>query len=221
MLQPHLAKCGGETQHLQSWGFGVLWDSWMFRARQQGPKHLRLRCSWGHWKGLETYISKMASHWSFGHLQPKLWAKEGPGVKLAVWLPATKSQESTSFRHPIWECNMALKRSWRGLQLWFRPRHDLTLHSGVMSSQSSGTPIGTISRLHFGSPKNLCHLDVASTASCREYYMREGGGFPLVRAVVSLVCQNAHGLSQPTQGCSRMLTNLFWLVLDANSHNII
>jgi hypothetical protein len=26
----------------------------------------------------------MASHWSFEHLQPKLWAKEGPGVKLAV-----------------------------------------------------------------------------------------------------------------------------------------
>ncbi len=24
----------------------------------------------------------MASHWPFGHLQPKLWAKEGPGVKL-------------------------------------------------------------------------------------------------------------------------------------------
>ncbi len=21
----------------------------------------------------------MASHWAFGHLQPKLWAKEGPG----------------------------------------------------------------------------------------------------------------------------------------------
>jgi len=26
----------------------------------------------------------MASHWPFGHLSPKLWAKEGPGVKLAV-----------------------------------------------------------------------------------------------------------------------------------------
>jgi hypothetical protein len=26
----------------------------------------------------------MASHWSFGQLQPKLWAKEGPGVKLAL-----------------------------------------------------------------------------------------------------------------------------------------
>jgi len=29
-------------------------------------------------------MSKMASHEPFGHLQPKLWAKEGPGVKLAV-----------------------------------------------------------------------------------------------------------------------------------------
>ncbi len=23
----------------------------------------------------------MASHWSFGHMKPKLWAKERPGVK--------------------------------------------------------------------------------------------------------------------------------------------
>jgi len=29
----------------KSWGFGVLWDSRMFRARQQNPKHLALRCS--------------------------------------------------------------------------------------------------------------------------------------------------------------------------------
>jgi hypothetical protein len=38
----------------KSWGFGVLWDSRMFRARQQGAKHLALGCSWCHWKGLET-----------------------------------------------------------------------------------------------------------------------------------------------------------------------
>jgi hypothetical protein len=87
----------------------------------------------------------MASHWPFGHMQPKLWAKEGPGVKLAVWLPATKSRESTSSRDPIWECDTSLERAWRGLQLWFRHRHDPTLQSGVMSSQSPGTPPGTIS----------------------------------------------------------------------------
>jgi hypothetical protein len=55
----------------------------------------------------------MASHWSFGHLQSKLWAKEGPGVKLAVWLPTTKSRESTSSRHPNRECDMALENSRR------------------------------------------------------------------------------------------------------------
>jgi hypothetical protein len=51
---PTLAKCGGEAQHFQSWGFGVLRDSRMFRARQQGPKHLALKLTWCHWKGLET-----------------------------------------------------------------------------------------------------------------------------------------------------------------------
>jgi len=34
-------------------GLGVLRDSRMFRARQQGPKHLALGRSWCHWKGLE------------------------------------------------------------------------------------------------------------------------------------------------------------------------
>ncbi len=38
----------------KSWGFGVLRDSRMFRARQQDPKHLALGCSWCYWKGLEA-----------------------------------------------------------------------------------------------------------------------------------------------------------------------
>jgi hypothetical protein len=75
----------------------------------------------------------MASHWQFGHLQPKLWVKEGPGVKLAISLPTIKSRKSTFSRHPIRVCNMALERSRRGLQLWFRPRRDRTLQSGVMA----------------------------------------------------------------------------------------
>jgi hypothetical protein len=146
----------------------------------------------------------MPSHWQFGHLKPKLWAKEGPGVKLPVWLPTTKSRESTSSRRPIWACNMALERSQRGLQLWFRPRRDPTLQSGVMAVQSFGSLGGTISGLHFGSPGNLCHSDVTSATSRIEYYMGEGGGFPRVRAVVSLVCPSARGKSQH-QRVSRML----------------
>jgi hypothetical protein len=141
-------------------------------------------------------MSKLASHWPFGHLQPKLWAKEGPGVKLAVWLPTTKSWESTFSRRLQQECDMALESSRGELQHWFKPHSNRTWQSGDMSSQSPGTPTGTISRLQLGSPGKKSHLDVASAESCREYYKREGGGFPRIRAVVSLVVQSARGLSQ-------------------------
>jgi hypothetical protein len=52
---------------------------------------------------------------------------------------------------------MALERSRRGLQLWLRPRHDPTLQLGVMAVQRSGSPAGTISGFHFGSPNKMCH----------------------------------------------------------------
>jgi hypothetical protein len=74
----------------------------------------------------------------------------------------------------------------------------------VMVVQSSGSPAGTISGLHFGSPGNLCHSDVASAPRRKEYYMGEGGGFPRVRVVVSLVCPSARGKSQHPR-VSRML----------------
>jgi len=40
---------------------------------------------------------------------------------------------------------MAFERSRQGLQLWFEPHYDQTWQSGVMSSQSPGTPTETIS----------------------------------------------------------------------------
>jgi hypothetical protein len=54
-------------------------------------------------------MSKMASHEPFGHLHPKLWAKEGPEIKLAIRLPTTKSGESTQIRRQQVECDMALE----------------------------------------------------------------------------------------------------------------
>jgi hypothetical protein len=93
-------------------------------------------------------MSKMASHCPFGHLQPKLWAKEGPGVKLPVWLPTTKSQESTSSRRRLEECDMALESSRRKLQLWFRTRPDLSSGRRDMAVQSPRT----LTRDSFGTP---------------------------------------------------------------------
>jgi len=58
----------------------------------------------------------------------------------------------------------------------------------LWGSKVAGVPFGAISGLPVGSPGKNNHLDVASMESCRVYYKGEGGGFPQVRAVVSLVC---------------------------------
>jgi hypothetical protein len=85
-------------------------------------------------------MPKIASHGPFGHLQPKLWAKKRPGVKLPVWLPTSKSWESTSSRRRLKEGDMTLESFRRELQLWFRPRPNPILGRGVMNVQSPGTP---------------------------------------------------------------------------------
>jgi hypothetical protein len=78
----------------------------------------------------------------------------------------------------------------------------------LRSPKPPGLQPGTVSGLLLGSPRKKSHLDVASAERCRVYYMGEGGGFPRVRAVVSFVCQSAHGLSQHPR-VSRMRTNRF------------
>jgi hypothetical protein len=88
-------------------------------------------------------MSKMASHESFGHLQPKLWAKEGPGVKLT-----TKRRESTQTRCAMGERDIALESSRKGLRDWFRPRPNRRLGREVMMAQSPKSQ----NRDNFGTP---------------------------------------------------------------------
>jgi hypothetical protein len=86
--------------------------------------------------------------WAIWTYAAQVMGKRRPGIKLAVWLPTTKSRESTSSWHPLRECDMALKSSRKELQLWFRPRSNQSWQSGDMSSQSPGTP----TRDSFGTP---------------------------------------------------------------------
>jgi hypothetical protein len=57
-------------------------------------------------------MPKMTSHVPFGHLQFKLWAKEGPGVKLSVWLPTTKV-ENPPLPDIAWR---SVTRRWKTLE---------------------------------------------------------------------------------------------------------
>jgi len=51
----------------------------------------------------------------------------------------------------------------------------------------SWSPISKISRLPLGNPETKWHLGADLMAKHREYYKGEGGGFPQVRVMMSLV----------------------------------
>jgi hypothetical protein len=88
---------------------------------------------------------------------------------------------------------------WKALDESYNFASDLTSIRGLLAklwgSKISKVPAGGISGLPLGSPGKNSHLDVASVKSCRVYYKGEGGGFPQVRAVVSLVCPCRRGSS--------------------------
>jgi hypothetical protein len=106
-------------------------------------------------------MSEMGSHDSFGHLKHKLWSKEGPRVKLAVWLPTTKSQESTWFSCVQVACHIPLESSQWELQLCFDLISIRGLQRKLWALKVAGVPSLGISGLPLGSLGTKCHLDVA------------------------------------------------------------
>jgi hypothetical protein len=107
-------------------------------------------------------MSEMALYEPFKHLQPKLWAKERPGVKLAVWLPTIKSQESTQIWCQHVERNMVLgtlKENYK-IALDLIPIRGLS--KKLWMPKVPGVQIKTILGLHFGSPGKKWHLDVSA-----------------------------------------------------------
>jgi len=132
-------------------------------------------------------MSKMVSHGPFQHLQHKLWQKEGPGVKLAVWLTTIKSQESTR----PWCVQWSATHCWKALEESYKFALDLIpiegLSKELWSRKVTGVQTGTISGLFLVSPGTKNHSDVGAAERHEIDYMGEGGGFPQIRAVVSHV----------------------------------
>jgi len=56
-----------------------------------------------------------------------------------------------------------------------------------MGPKVAGVPILVILGLSLGSPRTKSHLDVGLVERHKVYYKGEGGGFPQVRPVMSLV----------------------------------
>jgi hypothetical protein len=154
-------------------------------------------------------MSKMGLHSPFGHLKHKLWSKERPGVKLAVWLltiksqelttksweltiksrelttknweSTTKSQEPTWFRRMQASCNIPLKSSWPCFNFSLDLIAIKGLHAKLCALKVTKVPTMGISGLPLGSPETKSHLDVAPMERHKLYYKgKEGGGFPQV-----------------------------------------
>jgi len=83
-------------------------------------------------------------------------------------------------------------RRWKALDESYNFALDHIVIRGLLAklwgSKVARVPFGAISGLPRGSPEKNSHLDVVPVESCRVYYKGEGGGFPQVRPVVSLVC---------------------------------
>jgi hypothetical protein len=95
-------------------------------------------------------------------------------------------------RPEILGCRERATYRWKGLDEIYNFALDRIVIRGLLAklwgSKVPGVPFGAIPGLPLGSLGKNSHLDVASMESCRVYYKGEGGGFPQVRAVVSLVC---------------------------------
>jgi hypothetical protein len=145
-------------------------------------------------------MSKMGSHCSFGHLKHKLWPKEGPGIKLPIWLLTRKSQESTRFTWLQMTCDIPLESSWRELQLCFRPHLNPRSTRKVMLLQSRES-----SNWHdFESPGREKPFGCSPRGEVQS--------FPQVRAVVNFVCQCCPWLVLAPKVFQLCTNHLVWVV---------
>jgi len=82
----------------------------------------------------------MGSHDPFEYLKHKVWPKERLGIKVPIWFPTTKSQESPWFVWMQMACHISLERFQWGIQLCFKPQLNWRSSQKVMSFQSCKSP---------------------------------------------------------------------------------
>jgi hypothetical protein len=157
-------------------------------------------------------MSKMGSHRPFGHFKHKLWPKEGPRVKLAIWLWPLKVRNRPNFVAHRWH----VACHWKALDERYNFAWNLIsiqgLHAKLWGPKVAGVPTLAISGLPLGSPETKSHLDVGTMERCRVYYKGKVVASPQVRAMVSLVSLNCPWLVLAPK-VLQLCTNHFVLVL--------
>jgi hypothetical protein len=86
------------------------------------------------------------------------------------------------------------------------------LHKKLCTFKVAGVPTVASSKLPLGSPKTKSHLDVAPMEWHKVYYMGEGGGFPQVRALVTLMSPKSPMARPSSKGVPESELTNSWLV---------
>jgi hypothetical protein len=113
-------------------------------------------------------------------------------------------------------CRSCATCRWKALNKGYNFSLDLIsirgLHAKLWGPKVAEIPTLVISRLPLGSPETKNHLDVGPVGSHKIYYKGEGGGFPQVQAMVSLVSLNCPWFILAPK-VFQLCTNHFVLVL--------
>jgi hypothetical protein len=157
---PECSELDSKAQNTSHWGFLGVTGKVLKRRYRNCPRigHLDIcRSSYGQKKGRE-------SNWQFDSRPLKVRNRPLPEVRIRSAIRRWKDlDEGYKFGSDL----VAIRS--RNRELW-APKVP-GLHPG-----QSRDDFGTISGLHFGSPGNLCHLDVAPTGRRRVYYREYGDG---------------------------------------------
>jgi len=124
-------------------------------------------------------MSKLGSHDPFGHLKHKLWPKKGQKSNWQFDFRPLKVGNWPNFL----VCKWRMTYRWIAFNEGYKFVADLILigglHTKLWGPKVAGVPtLGTVTK---------CHLDVGLVDMHRVYYKGEGGGFPQIRDVVSLL----------------------------------
>jgi len=184
---PTLRECEDEIHipEMRTWGSSGTPEISKFDYRGQNTSHwgnlyiigkiLKFRCrKWAFMGHLDIYSTSYSkkkgreSNWQFDSRPLKVGNQPDPGA-----------------------CRRITTHRWKALENSYKFALDLILIGGLSkelwSCKVQGVQTRTVSGLLLRNLGTKSHSNVGATERCREYYMGEGGGFPGVQAVVSLV----------------------------------
>jgi hypothetical protein len=140
VVTPLLEECEDDT-HTPKMG---TWESSGIPEASESIAGVKTPRIWVFFILLESYRSLDVENgfaWTIWTFAEQVMAKERPRVKLAIWLPTTKSWESTQPQCVQVECDTPL-------EVCFRPHPNRRFEQGIMISQNPESP----NRNSFGTP---------------------------------------------------------------------